>query len=169
MANQGIPNSPQEFLKSLNILHLALLGGQVMIFVVLYFALDTSSESENSSMVVGGIDEIAIAFMTFFVLAVGASFFLFNKRKEEGKNLKGTLMDKLSHYRSSFVLRAALLEGANLSMLLIYFFVSKNIVLLILFAIGAALFLMIRPTASRIIEDYQLSHGEQSQLRPSLF
>lgn len=169
MANHALPQSPQEHLKSMNILYLALLGGQLMMFVMLYFAFETPEEAGNDVSVAGGFDIITIAMIFFFVSAAGMSFFLYNKRKQEGQNLKSSLMEKLTHYRSSFILRLALLEGANLTMLLIYFFVSKNMIFLILFGLGIALFLMARPTVDRIVQDYQLSGSEQRELSPSHF
>ena len=82
--------------------------------------------------------------------------------------MKGTLEEKLEHYRASFITRAALLEGSNLVALLFYFFIERNYFYLVLFALGMGAFALIRPTVDRIIEDYQLSTSEQSELQDSL-
>ena len=65
-------------------------------------------------------------------------------------------------------MRAALLEDPNLAMILLYFFVSSSMIFLVLLAIGLGLFLMIKPTADRISQDYQLSGSEQNELRNAM-
>jgi len=167
MSSRSPSQTPAEEFRSINILYLAMLAGQVMIAGVLYFVGTGSETVDSNALVKGGIDSMVIIGISIFVAAVSASFVLFNKRKVEGSGLQGSLMDKLRHYRSSFVLRAALLEGPNLMMIVFYFFLKSNIVFLLLFAVGIVLFLMIRPTVDRITQDYQLSGMEQSELRNS--
>ena len=169
MANSPTPQNPKEHLQQMNILFFALLAGQLMIVAFMYFFVGKQPLDNGAEMsVASGIDPILIVGCLIFVAAVSASFFMYNKKKVEGAQLSGTLMEKLGHYRTSFVMRAALLEGPNLVMIMLYFFVSSNMIFMVLLAIGIALFLMIRPTADRIAEDYQLSGSEQNELRAAM-
>ena len=157
--------SVQEQIKQMGILYLALIAGQLGMFAVLFFvAGNIISEPESGDGAIGG-SSLALIFALFCMMAIGMSFFIYNKRKESGRQLTGDLVEKLTHYRASFMVRAALIEGANLLALIVYFFIESNYVLLLLFAIGIAAFLLIRPTIDRIVEDYQLSSSEQSELR----
>jgi len=169
MANQRPPQTPKEHLQQMNILHLALLGGQLMIFVMLYFFLDSPQASEKTTKVAGELGGVKGVFPIVYAIVVSTAFQLYNKRKKIGQKLQGSLMEKLAHYRVSFILRAAFIEGANLLVLLLYFFFAKTMLFLVMFASGIVIFLLIRPTANRIIEDYQLSGSEQRELSPSHF
>ncbi len=168
MASNKPPQNPQEHLQQMNILHIALLAGQVMMVLFLFFAmgrLPNAEEAPDAMTSLGGIDSKVLVVCLVFAVLVFASFLIFNKRKAEGIRLKGTLMEKLNHYRQSFVLRAALIEMPTLIVVVFYFFIEDHIVLIPLFIIGIAVFFMIRPTADRISQDYQLSGSEQSSLR----
>ena len=157
--------SIHEHVKQLGILYFALIAGQLGMFAALFFVADSlQSNPESVDGAIGG-SSIALIFSLFCLMAIGIAFFIFNKRKENGRQLTGSLVEKLTHYRASFMVRAALIEGANLLALIVYFFIESNYVLLLLFAIGIAAFLFIRPTVDRIVEDYQLSSSEQSELR----
>lgn len=154
-----------EQVKQIGILYIALIAGQLLMATVLFFFVEEQTSELSDGAAAGSSMFMIIA--SFCVMTVGMSFFIYNKRKESGRQLEG-LNEKLGHYRQSFMIRAGLIEGANLAALLVYFFVERNFLYLLLFAIGIAAFLLIRPTNDRIIEDYQLSLDEQSELRNSL-
>lgn len=170
MTNQHVPTTPKKQLQEMNILYLGLISGQIMMAVILWFFVGKQGGGESTTELgrtIGETNPIIFMIALVFVAAVSASFFLYNKRKEEGRKLEEALTDKLTHYRSSFILRMALLEGPNLMALVLYFFIESHVLLMALFIIGLALFLMISPTVKRISEDYQLSVSEQSELRNS--
>jgi hypothetical protein len=169
MANQPTPQSPKEHLQQMNILYMALLGGQLIIVTLLYFLQEGPvNEDESAMLTSGGIDPIVLIGCMLFIASVSASFFMYNKKKVEGAQLSGTLMEKLDHYRVSFIMRAALLEGPNLTMIVLYFFVNQHIIFMAMLAIGLTLFSIIRPTVDRIAQDYDLSGSEQNELRNSM-
>lgn len=167
MTDSNNSQSPQAQFQSMNMIHMAMLTGQVMIAGILYFVIGGVSSVTEGLVMEGGIDTMVLVGVAVFMAASSASFLLYNKRKQEGAKLTGGLMEKIKHYRSSFILRAALLEGPNLTLLVFYFFVTSNIVLLGLFAIGLGLFGLAKPSADRFAQDYQLSGSEQSELRNS--
>ncbi len=156
----------QEQIKQLSLLYLALISGQFLMAILLFFLLEENVSQVSDGTAGGSLLPIIIAF--FCLMSIGMSFFIYNQRKEIGRQLKGTLEEKLEHYRASFITRAALLEGSNLVALLFYFFIERNYFYLVLFALGMGAFALIRPTVDRIIEDYQLSTSEQSELQDSL-
>lgn len=158
--------SVKEQIQQINILYIALFAGQMILALVIIFLMNQSStvESETASTVDSSWTLIAAMIS---VSAIGLAFFLYNKRKEEGTALSGGLASKLAHYRVSFTLRAALIESANMVAILFYF-MEGNIFYLILFAVGIAAFLLIRPSVPKIIEDYQLSASEQSEFQNAL-
>lgn len=170
MSNQNSFNqAPQDLLKQMDILYLSMLGGQLILPALLFFmaGLTVVEIEESAVSAFGGIDPILIFACLIFFASVSASFYIFNKRKVEGAHLTGSLAQKLEHYRISFVIRAALLEGPNLVMILLYFFAKESIILILLFGFGMILFALIRPTTERIVQDYGLSGVEQSELRAS--
>ncbi len=158
--------SIKEQIKQINILYFALFSGQILLAVVMIFLINTASTVETEAVNTVDSSMTMIAAM-ISVTAIGLAFFLYNKRKVEGAGLKANLETKLAHYRASFILRAALIEGANLVAILFYF-IEGNLFYLILFVIGIAAFLFIRPSVRQISEDYQLSGTEQSELQNAL-
>jgi len=157
-----------EQFKQIGILYYSLLAGQLSIAVLLFFFVEAKSDTGQATEGAVGGSSMSLIVAFICVVAISTAFFVYNKRKEIGRRLSGDITDKLAHYRASFMVRAAMIEGANLTALMFYFFVEKNIVFLVLFAIGIGAFIMIRPTVDQIAEDYQLSASEQSQLRDSL-
>jgi hypothetical protein len=154
-----------EQIKQLGLLYFALIAGQLGVAPLLFLFVEDTSQS--STGVVGG-SWLPVAVTFFCLMSVGMSFFIYNQRKESGRKLKGALEEKLEHYRTSFITRAGLLEGSNLVALIFYFFVERNYIYLVLFAVGMVAFSLIRPSLDRIIEDYQFSASEQNELRNSL-
>jgi hypothetical protein len=159
--------SIRKQISQINILYLALLSGQLMIFLLLFLFMGDNA-AEQIAEEVSGSNSLTLIIPFFCVATIGGAFLLYNKRKEEARQLSGSIEDKLVHYRVSFLIRAAMIEGANLVALLFYFFIERNIVYLVLFALGIGAFVLIRPTVDRFAEDYQLSASEQSELRSSL-
>ena len=158
--------SNNEQVKQIGILYYALLVGQLAMAVLLFLFVESKS-SESVDGATGG-SSMSLIIVFICVSMIGMAFFIYNKRKESGRQLTGNLKDKLVHYKASFMVRASLIEGANLIALIAYFFIENNYVFLVLFAIGIGGFIMIRPTVDQVAVDYRLSANEQSELRNSL-
>jgi len=158
--------SIQEQVKQLGILYLALIAGQIGMFIVLFFVIENNPTETTDGALGGGFMPLIISL--FSVMSIAMAFLIYNKRKENGRQLEGGLHDKLAHFRTSFMVRAAVIEGVNFLALIVYFFIDDNYLYLVIFAIGISAFFLIRPTIDRLIEDYQLSANEQSELRNSL-
>jgi len=136
------------------------------VFAVLFFFTNENTYQETDGATIDSTLSLMIAL--FCMMSIGMSFFMYAKRKENGRQLEGTLDEKFAHYQQCFIIRAAMLEGPNLAVLMFYFFFERNYFYLLLFAIGMNAFMLIRPTIDRIVEDYQLSTDEQRELRTTL-
>ena len=159
-------SSIQTQIKQLGLLYFVVIAGQFAVFLILFlFAEDNTSKTYDGAV---GDNTLPLIIALFCMTSIGMSFFMYNKRKESGRQLQVPLVEKFTHYRLSFITQAAMIEGPNLTMLIFYFFIERNYFYLLLFAIGMSAFLLIRPTADRLVEDYQLSANEQSELRTNL-
>jgi len=157
MATERV-TSANEF-KGNYILYYSLLAGQVLIALVIsYLIIDTEKnftwDMSNPFHLVAPI---------LMLSAVSMSSLLFTNKMEEAKNIKG-LYGKLEHYRSSIILRSALLEGANL-VCVIFFFLEQNYFFLLLFFLGFCVFLLVRPSEDSFREKYRLTEEERMKFK----
>lgn len=150
----------QQDLKSLGLIHLAMLAGQIMICFVINFVANENSGTNEMLRYIGPI--ISIATITM-------SFVLYNKSKAEGQSLEN-LEKKAAHFRSAYIVRMALLEGGNL-MLVIFMFLDfgSKWIYLIFFAVGIGVFTLIRPTLEVFAEDYRLDSAEKRKMEETSF
>lgn len=154
----------KEQFRQINILYLALAGGQVAICAVLIFLLnqrDTNAVAEDASM---EIYKMIIPFIVLF--GVGAAWYMNRLRIAQGATLK-SLEEKVQHFRTTVITRSALIEGPNLLVLILAFLLNQ-MTYFAFFALGFAAFLYFRPTVDQFIRDYQISGSEEQQLRQAL-
>lgn len=149
----------QEF-KSNQIIWMAMLAGQVMIATIFIFLI--SGEEGRLSFSKFGDSIFMLVATVLTISCVFLSFYMYNKRKTEIPTLSD-FEEKLAHFKSTFILRAALLEGSVLTCL-VFMFMEKNLMYLLIALIPLCLFVMIRPTIDLFTHDYQLSNNERSQL-----
>lgn len=140
-------------------MYLALLAGQIMIAGIIIFL--QKNEVLQFEWEINNVFQLVAFLLT--TGAVSAATFLYSKRLGEGKSLRG-YFEKFNHYRSTIILRSALIESANL-ICIIFFFLEKNYFFLLLFLFGLAAFMMVRPSVDIFKENYKLSEEERSQLK----
>lgn len=141
--------------KSLNILFLAFLAGQVIMSAI--FSYLVLQEKQNTSDALFGM------FVPFVIVAaVGLSYFIYNKRKVEGADLDDG-EEKINHYFQTSILRMALLEGPIL-MILTFMFLDGDLNYLIYVGIGIVAFIYFRPGQPQFISDYEVSMEEQNEI-----
>ena len=133
------------------ILWLALLAGQLMIAVIFIFIV--GNKEGGMTIPYKGFAGL----MPSICLAVTASATILSnflyKRKQANIPLTASLDDKLTHYRESFVLRAAPLEAANL-LSLIFMFLENNLAYFTIVIVGVLLFLQTRPDEGEFRRGY---------------
>ncbi|WP_183562853.1 hypothetical protein [Mucilaginibacter sp. SP1R1] len=155
---KSLQQNPKTFLKTMNIIHVALFGGQVT-FAIITFSL-------NKQQLLFSIKNTGDVF--FFIapgLAVFSfvvSIFLFKKLVSESLN-KNTLSEKLTGYQSAVIVRSALLEGASLFGIVV-FMLTSNLFYLFISTVIMLYFLTLRPTADKTASDLQLTYDEKAEL-----
>ena len=148
-----------QFFKTLNILHLAMMAGLVFFLaIVTYMHQSTQIEKiiEVDEMLLVVI-ALIFTFTQFFLGTI-----LFNK-KLQGIHMNDALDDKLSAYRSDFIIRLALLEGAGFLAVVLYMLSASYFFL----GIGLALLLamiLVRPVRSKIADDLHLTSEQRQRL-----
>lgn len=144
-----------QYLKALQILYFALLAGSFIFIIVFYFL----PQDKENLLPQDGL-AIRIPILVFILLA--SAFFLGRNRIEAARN-QNTLQEKMVAYRAAVIIRWALLEGSVL-LASVFFFLSRNLLLLTVALIGWAVLAIFYPSRDRIITDLDLSTEEQSVL-----
>ena len=156
--NQPVSQNAKGILKSLKIVHLALLSGQLM------FVFVTISISKNPSFNMKSAND------PFFIVAplLAASCFLIGnvlfKKMVGNLQNKPTLFDKLTGYQSAFIVKCALLEGSSLFAIVV-FMLTNNWFFLLISACIIVYFITLRPGTEKVADDLQLNYDEKLELQ----
>jgi len=146
--------TPEGFLKSISIIHLALLAGQVIFCIVAY---------AQSERIYFGIHNMDSVFMYIVPLVAVGGFMIgyltFKKQLIDIRNKK-SLGEKIIAYQTALIIRYALLEGPSLLAIVIYLQYGN------LFFLGVAgllmlYFLFLRPTMEKVENDLDLNFNER--------
>ena len=145
-------------IRNTQILFLAMLAGQALFAAVAYFFLPANKSA-------GLADTGLFFYLPFiFMMVMGGAAWVLNdtlKRKAPGQGKP--LEERLRHYQQRVLLRLAMTESAVLTAI-IFGFVSANIQLYLLAALGVGLFIYFRPNAAEFVSDYQVSVDEEREL-----
>jgi hypothetical protein len=157
MATQQLTS--KEYFKALNIIHLALIAGQLS-FVLLALFLVYSGNTPAS------LEEMETPFLGTVVLVFTGTF-LGGKNKFK-KNLKAckqkkTLVEKMNKYRSALILRYTLLEIPSF-LSTIFYILSNNILLLIISVLILMLFFTLVPGKEKAIHHLELNAKQRRLL-----
>ena len=153
-----VPQNPAAAVKTMKIIHGALLAGQVL-FAGVAYATGTKAIYFNAR------DTKDVFFFVAPLLAFGgiiAGFFLF-KQLITRLTEKADLRSKLTGYQTAFITRAALLEGPSLFNI-VAFMLSGNLFYLLISVVLMLILLRSRPTASLIADDLQLGYDDRAEL-----
>jgi uncharacterized membrane protein len=154
--NNNTIQSPKTVVRTLGIIHLALLAGQAL-FAFVMFTL-----SEQTSIKLDKNDIFIFIVPVFAVAAFFISQLLFKTLLNKAVNTTG-LNAKLSNYQIAVIVRMALLESASLFAIVVYYLTGNFLYLLI--AILLMIYgVVIRPTAENIADDLLLTYDEKMQL-----
>jgi len=149
-----------SFFKQLSTLFYALAAGQLLFGAVAVFmrykgtaAFDEASHQNTTLTIIApflGLGAFTIA------------WYVHKMRSAQGMNLK-ELQAKKMHYRTTVLLRSAMIEGGNI-ILLVAYLLSGRPIHLAWFAAGMLFFFFFRPSPGNFVRDYQLSFDEANQL-----
>lgn len=148
----------RPFFQQLNILYLALLAGQLLFCGVAYFLIYNNMTDHQPPD-----DALFKTLVPLFILGgAGAAYFLNRRRQVQGGELD-SLEAKAQHYRSSVIIRSALMEGANL-FAIVAGLLQQDLLYLLYFAVGVLAFVYFRPSKQNFIREYELSGREIEEL-----
>ena len=132
----------KEFLQSIKILHLAMWMGMTILALLFKFVLGVEDQSEGDFL----FPSIGI-FTAVSSVAIG--HLIFNQKIEQIRQKEEALMDKLGGFRVAYILKLALLEGAALLCLILYF-LNGNPLLFYTFLFVWLLFAFEHPNEKKI-------------------
>ncbi|MDB5158274.1 MAG: hypothetical protein JWR50_2981 [Mucilaginibacter sp.] len=156
MNNTDAQKTTQPFIKTISIIHLALIIGQVLFAVVAFAKMDSTNIN---------FDKNDVFLFVAPIMAIGgfiASNIVFKQQLVRAKD-KMVLKDKLVAYQSALITRFALLEGASLFNIVV-FLKTGNLLYLIISGLIIFYFIIIRPTKDKVVEDLELSYQESIEL-----
>ncbi len=146
-------------IKTLRIMHLAILCGQVIFMAIAFFLIYSGKFSKAE----GGFDQVLKILIP--VLAIGGfaySHFLFRTKLNKAKNATG-LNGKIAEYRGALISRYAGLEAPALFSIVVGM-VTGNLLYLGIAGILILYFFSLIPGPTRIAADLELNPDETLQL-----
>jgi hypothetical protein len=157
MYNRNQPVGPQNFVKIIVIIHLALFMGQALLagFALLL--------SKNAALnLKPGNDPLFYISPIMVIFGIGMGSFLF-KQQMAKVAAQPSLAGKLQTYQTALIIRYALIEGPSLFSI-VCVLLTGNIYYLIIAGINILYFITIRPTKFKIQEDLNLAYDEQAEM-----
>jgi hypothetical protein len=146
--------TPEGFLRSISIIHLALLAGQVIFGIVAY------AQSTRVYFGVNNMDDMFIFIVP--VVAIGgfmAGYLIFKQQLVIIRG-KRTLGEKVISYQTALIMRYALLEGPSLLAIVAYL-LNGNLFYLAVAGLLMLYFLFLRPTMEKVENDLDLNFNEK--------
>ncbi|MBX2870583.1 MAG: hypothetical protein KTR30_00730 [Saprospiraceae bacterium] len=147
--------------QNLNLMFAALSLGQVLFLLIILYVVwgETNTGStlpidKQTLLIIGALGFLGIAYA-----ARGLGNYFRNKAVKE----KQPLEQKVSAYRSSLIMRWALVEGFNL-FILIMAFLQQDKSMLLLFGAGLIVFFSLKPSTTAFAEAYELSLQEENEI-----
>ncbi|MBC8045896.1 MAG: hypothetical protein H7Y00_03825 [Fimbriimonadaceae bacterium] len=148
----------EKIFPTMNIIHGAMVTGMILFFAVLVFLQSglPSAETDFSSPLM----YVAI-FLTVFALAF--NFLIYPGRIEKVKTGNSSAHGKVTNWKTIFLIRCAITEGAAL-FCLAGMFVEESAVFMYLFFALLVLFISFFPSRNKIQSELELSSEEVAEL-----
>lgn len=156
MKNSTAQITPNKFIKTLSIIHLALMMGPVL------FGFVTYSQSKNSFQGFSSTEDIF--FIIIPIVALSGIFMgnlLFNKLVKSAIKADG-LKSKLTGFQTASLIRYALIEGPAF-LGVIAFQITENLTYLYIAAFLILFLYLLRPTKDKIERGLELKGKEKDQ------
>lgn len=157
MANSTLPTSPETFLKTTSILHIALFSGQIilagiMLFLKGNYVIHTSATD--------GVFLYLVPGMAVLALFMGKRVY---DNRIDTIEASAPLQEKLDNYRGALIVNLALVEGASLLGIMSYYITGNLLYILIAFAL-ILYFFYLKPTTTAVKRDAKLTQMELEQI-----
>lgn len=156
MTSPNFETTPESYLKTLSLIHLALLAGLVLFMIVTIISQkQTYFDYKNT----GDVYIIVVPVMAIAAFFTGR--FLF-KQQLSALDKKNSLKEKLMGYQGASIVRLAFLEGAALFGI-VAFLLTGNFFELLISLLLVLYFLMLKPTKEKVMSDLNLSTEQKHQ------
>lgn len=154
-------SSKASYVKSISILHLALLIGQFLFGIIILLLVHSIGDRTSR---LKGIDQPLLILCLFLgVAACLGGTFLFRKKLDQINQDGKEIHKKLTDYRSASITRWAILESSILFSIIIFFITGKYLIISISLIL-IIFFASLRPTEKKITSDLNISEQEIDNL-----
>ncbi|AWX45279.1 hypothetical protein HME9304_02291 [Flagellimonas maritima] len=156
MNNKTQQFTPNGFLRTLSILHMALMAGPILFGAFAYVQV-----SNTTFGYLGTKDFLIFIVPVFTVIAIFLGDFIFKKITADISKTKG-LKQKLMRFQSASILKYASVEAPAL-FAVIAFYITNNLAFILIASILIFYFFSLRPTKDKILRSLSLSMEEKNQ------
>lgn len=150
-----VQQHPKEYFRTLKLLHIALILGQILFAFVVVFVFTKGGTMENPQSFINIIDYTLLAATVCFI---PASFYFFRLKLEKLKAATDLKM-KMDGYRSALIVRYTLFEIPSLTSI-VAVMLTSNYIYLVVTGMIIVLMLFLRPTKESSIKDLALDISE---------
>jgi hypothetical protein len=148
--------NPQNFVKTLNIIHTALLAGLILFSVITY------STNKNTITFELGKDALFYLVPSLIIVGVIAGSYLFNRIIKKATD-EDSLSGKLAIYRTAFIRKCSFIEASTLFGIVV-FSLSGNLLCFLFTTLNIIYLAMQKPTKSKIEDILNLSYEDKIML-----
>lgn len=149
--------TPKIYFKTVNLLFLALVAGQVVFALILFFLNKTQGKI---AFITPEIHQTLVWIApALAVTGIALGWLVFNT-KLKSLQQKSNLAEKLKGYQSAMIIRFAFMEGPSL-VALVFFYITGDYIFLAVSAFIILAFLFNRPSKSLISRHLQLHDDER--------
>jgi len=152
--NQNSIKTPATFTKTITLVHLALLMGQVLFGLAAFFI--TNKTVINLTP---GSDVFFYIVPIMIVFGIFTGSFLFKQQVAKLSD-KTLLTEKLTGYQTALIIRFALSNGTSMLGIVVYMQIG-NLFYLIVTGVNILYFIWIRPTKDKIKDDLNLTYEDE--------
>lgn len=151
--------TPKQTLKSIRLIHLALLIGISLFFSIVYFVL-----VDNSNFIIDGQDDLyLIISISLFLSGLFIGKFIYTTIINKCK-FKNVLYKKMKCFMTASIVKFALMEGPIL-ITIVFYLLTANYYFMLLAMIYMLIFVILKPTAENAKLDLELSNEEFTELK----
>ena len=147
-------------LQVLNIIHKALMMGQILFAAVCIYLIYSKSVLPLANYLDKILQVVALALTAGGIFA---GMTLFKKKLMQIREMQTGAKEKFDLYRSACIIQWALLEGPSI-FCIVCFFITGNYAFLVLVLIVLILFAMTAPSKVKILLQLQISESELDDL-----
>jgi len=155
----------KEYFKGINLIYYALISGVLIFFLITLFLNFTGnipiSDIDEDVLL---INVLIITGLVFLAAGIFGGQIFFNNKLKKINEQKEDLLIKTAEYRSSLIIRYALIEGPAFFSIIGYFLTASYIFIVFVGIAIAIYIIVLKPTRERLIIDLQLDNIEKEKI-----